>query len=159
MDQPQTAETVTSTFAGDAYDTPVTVTTPITVTEPTTLTVNPATSNYSDSATVSGVLTDTNTNAPISGEPVTFTLNNTETCTGTTDATGTASCSITPGEPAATYQLTGTFGGRLDAAPAAHPVGRLGQLHRDAGHDEPHLHRRDRGTERTAADRLGRSDQ
>ena len=38
-------------------------------------------------------------------------LNGTETCTGTTDATGTASCSITPGEPAATYTLTGSFGG------------------------------------------------
>ena len=42
---------------------------------------------------------------------MTFTLNGTETCTGETDATGTASCSITPGEPAATYTLTGSFGG------------------------------------------------
>ena len=111
VDQPLTAESITSSFGGDTYDTPVTVTTPITVTEPTTLTVNPATSNYSDAVTVSGVLTDTNTNAPISGEPVTFQLNNTETCTGTTDPTGTASCTITPGEPAATYTLTGTFSG------------------------------------------------
>ena len=111
VDQPQTAETVTSSFTGDAYDTPVTATTPITVTEPTTLTVNPATSPYSDTTTVSGVLTDTNTNAPIAGEPVTFQLNGTETCTGTTDATGTASCSVTPGEPAATYTVTGTFTG------------------------------------------------
>ena len=111
VDQPQTAETVTSTFAGDAYDTPVAVTTPITVTEPTSLTVNPGTGNYSEPTTVSGVLQDTITNTPIAGEPVTFTLNGTETCTGTTDATGTASCSITPGEPAATYTLTGTFGG------------------------------------------------
>ena len=111
VDQPQTVETVTSTFAGDAYDTPVTVTTPLTVTEPTTLTVNPGTGNYSEPTTVSGVLQDTITNTPISGEPVTFTLNGSETCTGTTDATGMASCTITPGEPAATYTLTGTFGG------------------------------------------------
>ena len=111
VDQPQTAETVTSSFAGDAYDTVATANTPITVTEPTTLTVNPATSPYSDTTTVSGVLTDTNTNAPISGEPVTFQLNGIETCTGTTDATGTASCSITPGEQAATYTVTGTFTG------------------------------------------------
>ena len=111
VDQPQTSETVTSSFAGDAYDTLATATTPITVTEPTTLTVNPATSPYSDSTTVSGVLTDTNTNAPISGQPVTFQLNGAETCTGTTDATGTASCSITPGEQAATYTVTGTFNG------------------------------------------------
>jgi hypothetical protein len=111
VDQPQTAETVTSSFAGDAYDTAATANTPITVTEPTTLTVNPATTPYSDTTTVSGVLTDTNTNAPISGEPVTFVLNGTETCTGTTDATGSASCSITPGEQAATYTVTGSFTG------------------------------------------------
>ena len=43
---------------GDTYDTPGNGRhTPITVTEPTTLTVNPATSDYSDSTTVSGVLT------------------------------------------------------------------------------------------------------
>jgi hypothetical protein len=111
VDQPQTAETVTSTFAGDAYNTPVTVTAPITVTEPTTLTVNPGTGNYSEPTTVSGVLQDTITNTPIVGEPVTFVLDGTETCTGTTDATGTASCSIAPGEPAATYTVTGSFGG------------------------------------------------
>ena len=73
--------------------------------------VNPATSDYSDSTTVSGVLTDSVTNAPVAGEPVTLQLNGTETCTATTDVTGTASCTITPGEPAATYTLTGTFGG------------------------------------------------
>ncbi len=112
--QPQTDVTITSTFTGDNYDTPATTSTPAAVTEPTTLTVNPATSDYSDAAMVSGVLDDANTNQPIPNEPVTFTLNNTETCTGTTDATGTASCSITPGEPAATYQLSGNFGG--DAA-------------------------------------------
>jgi hypothetical protein len=111
VDQPVTDTSVTSTFAGDSYDTPATVTTPVTVTEPTTLTVNPGTSDYSDTTTVSGVLTDANTNAPVVGEPVTLTLNGTETCTGTTDTTGTASCSITPGEPAATYTLTGTFTG------------------------------------------------
>ncbi len=111
VNQPQTAVSITSSFTGDSYDTPATATTPATVTEPTTLTVNPATSDYSDSTTVSGVLTDSVTNAPVSGEPVTFKLNGTETCTGTTDATGTASCAITPGEPAATYPLTGTFAG------------------------------------------------
>ena len=111
VDQPQTAETITSSFAGDAYDTPASVVTPATVTEPTTLTVNPGTGIYSTPTTVSGVLQDTITNTPIAGEPVTFVLNGTQTCTGTTDATGTASCSITPGEPAATYTITGTFGG------------------------------------------------
>jgi hypothetical protein len=111
LNQPVSNETVTTSFAGDVYDTPASSTTSATVTEPTTLTVNPATSDYSDATTVSGVLTDTISNAPISGEPVTFQLNGTETCTATTDVNGTASCSITPGEAAATYSLSGSFGG------------------------------------------------
>ncbi len=111
VDQPQTAVTITSNFTGDTYDTQAGASTPATVTEPTVLTVNPATSDYSDAIMVSGVLQDSITNTPISGEPVTFQLNGTESCTGTTDATGTATCSITPGEPAATYTLTGTFDG------------------------------------------------
>ena len=45
---------------------------------------------------------------------MTFTLNGNETCTGTTDATGTASCTITPGEPAATYTAHGYLRRRLD---------------------------------------------
>ena len=111
VDQPQTSETVTTSFGGDVYDTSSTTTTAATITEPTALMINPATSDYADATTVSGVLTDSVTNVPLPGEPVTFQLNGTETCTGTTDATGTASCSVTPGEPAATYQLTGTFSG------------------------------------------------
>ena len=111
VDQPATNETVTSNFAGDSYDTGVTVAAPVSVTEPTILTVNSQTSDYSDAATVSGVLIDANTNAPVVGEPVTLTLDGNETCTATTDQTGTASCSITPGEPAGTYTLAGSFAG------------------------------------------------
>jgi hypothetical protein len=48
---------------------------------------------------------------PIGGQPVVFTLNGTETCTGTTDASGTASCSITPGEAAGSYPVTASFAG------------------------------------------------
>jgi hypothetical protein len=102
---------ITTSFAGDVYDTSASTSTPATVTEPTTLTVQSATSDYADATTVSGVLTDTLTTTPIVGEPVTLKLNNTESCTGTTDPTGTATCSITPGEAAATYPLTGSFGG------------------------------------------------
>ena len=42
---------------------------------------------------------------------MTLTLNGLETCTATTDATGTATCSITPSEAAGTYSLTGSFAG------------------------------------------------
>ncbi len=111
LDQPQTSVTITSSFAGDVYDTQSTVPTRATVTEPTVLTVNSATSAYSNSTMVSAVLTDANTNAPIANEPVTLTLNGAETCTTSTNATGTASCPITPGEAGGTYTLSGTFGG------------------------------------------------
>ncbi len=111
VNQPQTNEAVITSFGGDVYDASSTTTTAMTVTEPTALTINPATNDFSDGTTVSGLLTDAVTNAPLPREPVTFQLNGAETCTGTTDATGKASCSITPGEPAATYTLTGTFSG------------------------------------------------
>ncbi len=111
VNQPVSNAPITTNFGGDVYDTPVTTTTPATVTEPTTLTVHSATGDFADATVVSGVLTDTLTNAPVAGEPVTLTLNGHETCTATTDATGTASCSLTPGEAAATYPLTGGFGG------------------------------------------------
>ena len=140
LDQPQTAVTITSSFGGDSYDTSSTVTTPATVTEPTVLTVKRQRATTPTPPRSRGVLTDGTTNAPIMGQPVTFTLDNNETCTGTTDATGTASCYITPGEPAATYTLQGSFGG------AALPL----QLTASSGsanfvvtlEETPHLHGR-----------------
>lgn len=51
---------------------------------------------------------------PIMGETVTFTLGSgigTETCSMITDGSGTASCLITPNQPAGTYTLTATFSG------------------------------------------------
>ncbi len=38
-------------------------------------------------------------------------LNGTETCTGTTNAQGRASCQLTPGETSATYPVTANFAG------------------------------------------------
>jgi hypothetical protein len=84
---------------------------------PTTLKVNSATGEYNVATTVSAVLTNSNTSAPISGEPVTLTLNATQTCMGTTNSAGTASCSITPGEAPGTYPLTGSFAGDTSVSP------------------------------------------
>jgi hypothetical protein len=111
VDQTVSDVPVTVSFGGDVFNSPATTTTSAVVTEPTTLTVHSSTGDFADATTVSGVLTDTNTNKPISGEPVKLTLDNKESCTATTDASGTASCSLTPSEPAATYPLTGTFAG------------------------------------------------
>jgi hypothetical protein len=73
----------------------------------------PTSQDYHDPVTVSANLVNSSfsPNAPIAGMDITFTLNGTETCTGTTDSTGTASCSITPGEPAGPYTLTASYAG------------------------------------------------
>ena len=110
-----TPGTYTNNAGGDAGSVavaPTGDTAPITVRSsllPTTLTVSPATGDFADPTTVSAVLTSTA--SPVAGKTVTLKLNGVETCSGTTDATGRASCSITPGEAAATYPLTAAFAG------------------------------------------------
>ena len=77
-----------------------------------------STGDHDDPATVAGTLTDGA--GPIVGQPVTFTLNGAETCTGTTNAAGSASCSITPAEAAGGYTLTAAFAGSpADSAASA----------------------------------------
>ncbi len=80
---------------------------------PSTLTFTGAApaSDFNDPGTVSAVLTDSA--GPIAGQPVVFTLNGAETCTGTTGASGTASCTLTPAEAAGAYTVTATFAGDL----------------------------------------------
>ena len=84
---------------------------PTTAATPSTLTVTPVTGNFSTPTPVSAVLTDQSTGAPIVDEPVTFTLNGSETCTANTDSTGTATCDITAGETSSSYTLTASFPG------------------------------------------------
>jgi hypothetical protein len=82
---------------------------------PTKLTYNGATtSDFDDPAAVSAVLTQSDTNAPISGATVSFTLSGDGTCSGTTDGTGKASCTITPTLAAGTYPLMATFAGNAN---------------------------------------------
>jgi Bacterial Ig-like domain (group 3) len=77
----------------------------------TSLAVKAHTGDFADPATVSATLTNSETAGPVSGKSVKFTLNGSETCTGTTGASGEASCSITPGEAAGTYTLEAEFAG------------------------------------------------
>jgi hypothetical protein len=67
------------------------------------------TSDFNDPATVAAVLSDSH--GPLAGRTVTFTLNGAETCSGVTNASGSASCSITPQEAAAAYPLVASFAG------------------------------------------------
>ena len=74
-----------------------------------TITGGATSADFHDPATVAATLTDSA--GPIAGQSVTFTLNGAETCTATTNASGVASCSITPQEAAGSYPLTATFAG------------------------------------------------
>lgn len=80
---------------------------------PTALTVNPATSDFNDPGTVSAVLVDTSTSMPVASKTIVFTMG-AETCPGTTDASGLASCPITPSEAAGTYALKASFAGDVN---------------------------------------------
>lgn len=82
-----------------------------------TITGGASSSDFHDPATVAATLSDSA--GPIVGAPVTFTLNGTETCTGTTNAAGSASCAITPGEPAGSYPLTASFPGTPTDLPSS----------------------------------------
>ena len=77
----------------------------------TTLTGKTASGDFADPTTVSAKLTNTATSNPVSGKSVKFTLDGSETCEGTTNASGEASCSITPKEAAGSYTLTSEFAG------------------------------------------------
>jgi uncharacterized repeat protein (TIGR01451 family) len=86
---------------------PCASTTPVKIPTVTTYS-GPASGDFNDATTVSATLTD-DTLIPLSGKTILFTLNGTETCSGVTDGTGSASCSLTPGEAAGAYSLTAAF--------------------------------------------------
>jgi hypothetical protein len=59
----------------------------------------------------SATLTEQTGGVPVPGDTVGFTLNGTETCTGTTDSAGRASCTVEPAEAAGNYFVTVAFNG------------------------------------------------
>jgi uncharacterized repeat protein (TIGR01451 family) len=101
-----TTAIVQQTTSPCASTTPVKIPTVVTYTGPTS-------GDYNDQATVSATLTDDLSN-PLSGKTIVFKLNGTETCSGTTDLSGNASCKITPGETAGPYALTAAFNDATD---------------------------------------------
>ena len=87
---------------------------------PTTLVYNGATSSdFNDPAAVSATLTDSANGSAVAGAAVTFSLNGVETCTGTTNAAGTAACSITPGESPGSYVVSASYGGDATHTPSS----------------------------------------
>jgi kumamolisin len=55
---------------------------------------------------------------PVVGASVTFTLTG-QTCTGTTDSSGAATCSVTPNVPAGQYQINAAFSGTNQLLPSS----------------------------------------
>ncbi len=73
----------------------------------------PLTVHYHDPVTVSATLTDPDGGAAIASKTVTFTLGVGDTCNGTTDASGIASCTLTPHQTG-TPSLVASFAGDVD---------------------------------------------
>lgn len=85
----------------------------------TTLTYDGATSgDFHDPAVLAATLTRTYDGAPLSGRPVHFTLAS-QSCDGTTNAAGRASCTVTPQDPAGGYPVTASFGGDAGSQPSS----------------------------------------
>jgi hypothetical protein len=77
----------------------------------TTLTYNGATNgDFHDQATLSAVLKRQYDDSPVANKPVHFTMAS-ESCDGTTDSSGVASCTIIPQEQAGDYTATASFAG------------------------------------------------
>ena len=83
----------------------------------TSLVVATGSGAHGASAAVGAVLTAGAT--PLVGQFVSLTLNGAEICTGVTDATGMAVCSLTPLEAAGDYPLAASFAGTADLAPSS----------------------------------------
>ena len=80
---------------------------------PTKVTYTGATTaDYHDGVTASAHLIDATTLAPIAGKTISFTLSGgSSSCAGTTNATGDASCTITPNQVPGSYTITASYAG------------------------------------------------
>jgi uncharacterized protein DUF4114 len=116
--------TVMATFAGDGNDlSSNSGAQPFTITkeETTTTYTGPTTSDYHDLVTVSATLKEDGT-TPIGGATISFTLGTgggSQVCSGITDATGNASCSVTPTDAAGPATIQASFAGNTNYLPSS----------------------------------------
>ena len=102
---------VTLTVKDDAGLTASVVHQVVVVQRPTVTTYTGATTgDYHDSVTLSGTLDDSETSGPLSGETLSFTLG-AQSCSGTTDAFGFASCDLVLNQVPGSYTVTASFAG------------------------------------------------
>ena len=105
--------TVTAGFSGDIDYLSDTDAHAYTVTREESVVVytGATTGDYSDPVTLRGVLTgDVAGGTPLAGRQLKFTLGS-KSCTGTTNSSGVASCTLNVGDPAGPYSVTASFAG------------------------------------------------
>jgi Pro-kumamolisin, activation domain len=110
---PPGSTSVTAAFSGDAAYIAKSVTNPFTVTGTPTkvLYTGPTSGDYNDPVTFTATLKEDNAGAaPVSNEPLTFTMG-AESCTGTTNVGGVASCTVTPLDVPDPYTVHVSFAG------------------------------------------------
>jgi len=111
VNQPSGPGTVAASFAGDAFYLPSSGSAASTVVVITaTRYTGDTTRNYHDIANLSATLTVQGTSVPIPGQTITFTLG-TQSCAGTTGATGVAACSIVLNQVPGFYTVNASFAG------------------------------------------------
>jgi hypothetical protein len=106
--------TLYASFAGDsAYAQATALYTPFTINpEQSQLTyTGPSTADYNDPTSFTAHLIDPADNTSISGQSVSFDLGNGDTCSAFTDASGNATCSITPQQAPGSPLLSVSFSG------------------------------------------------
>jgi hypothetical protein len=82
----------------------------------TSLTYGGATAaDFNDPATLKATLKDSSTNTPVGGQTLVFALG-TQSCSGTTDAGGDASCTLTVSQHPGSYTVTVTYAGTAQYA-------------------------------------------
>ena len=79
----------------------------------------PASSEYYQPFTASASLVDPSGGAGVAGKTVTFTLGTGNSCSGVTDGSGNASCSITPTQSAGDYSVVASFAGDAGYLPSS----------------------------------------
>jgi DNA-binding beta-propeller fold protein YncE len=111
VNQPSGPGTVAASFAGDAFYLPSSGSAASTVVVITaTRYTGDTTRNYHDIANLSATLTVQGTSVPIPNQTITFTLG-TQSCAGTTGATGVAACSIVLNQVPGFYTVNASFAG------------------------------------------------
>jgi WD40 repeat protein len=110
VNQPLSAGTVVAGFAGDAFYLPSSSGAATILFATVTRYTGETTQNYHDITNLSATLVEQGTSVPIPGQTIAFTLG-TQSCAGTTGATGVAACSIVLNQVPGPYIVSASFAG------------------------------------------------